>query len=392
MLRILNDISEGRGKMEDIDTLKKISEGMRTGSLCGLGQLTPGPVQAALRYFEEEFRQHIIDKRCHAGDCKILVRAKCTNACPAEVDIPGYVALIAQGRFSEALEVHRRRNPFAMICGRVCPAFCESKCRRADIDEPLAIRHVKRYMADHERENPWTPPRLDNLKSQKVAIIGAGPSGLTAALRLAQNGYPVTMFEKLPVAGGMMMVGIPEYRLPRDILKVEIENVIRAGVELKTNMALGKDFTVDSLMDKEGFSAVILAIGAHRSRRMGIPGEELPGVMHGTEFLKEMNMGQPPHMDGKRVAIIGGGAVAIDAARCAWRLGASKVHIIYRRTREDMPAWGDEVHHAMVEGIQFHFLNNPVRILGTDHVVGVECQAQHLGDFDMSRPPSSGSD
>ncbi len=208
--------------------------------LCGLGQLTPGPVLSALRYFEEEFRTHILEHRCPTGGCKVLTRARCINACPAEVDVPAFVALIAQRRYAEALEIHRKQNPFAMICGRVCPAFCEEKCRRADIGEPLAVRHVKRFMADHERHHPWTPPRVEGLKSQKVAIIGAGPAGLTAALRLAQLGYPVTVFEKLPVAGGMMAVGIPEYRLPRDILRVEIENILRAGVELKTNVASGQ--------------------------------------------------------------------------------------------------------------------------------------------------------
>jgi NADH-quinone oxidoreductase subunit F len=396
MLEILNNISEGRGKLEDIETLKNISEGMKEGSLCGLGQLTPGPVLSALRYFEDEFRTHILDKRCPAGACRMMVRARCTNACPAEVDVPAFVALIAQGRYAEALEVHRKRNPFAMICGRVCPAFCENKCRQSDIGEPLAIRHVKRFMADHEKDVPWTPPKLESLKSQKIAIIGAGPSGLTAGLRLAQLGYPITIYEKLPVPGGMMAVGIPEYRLPRDILNVEIENILRAGIELKLNQSLGVDFTVDTLLDEEKYSAVIIAIGAHNSRKLGIPGEELKGVIHGTEFLKEVNLGTPESVEGKRIAVIGGGAVAIDAARSAWRMGASQVHLVYRRTRDDMPAWGEEIHNATVEGIEFHFLTNPVRILGSTQVTGILCQAQRLGDFDKSarrRPiPIEGSE
>ncbi|HVN77746.1 MAG TPA: FAD-dependent oxidoreductase [Terriglobia bacterium] len=396
MLEVLTRISEGRGKLEDLDTLRAIGKGMQDGALCGLGQLTPGPVLSALRYFEDEFKTHILEHRCPTGGCKVLTRARCINACPAEVDVPAFVALIAQKRYAEALEIHRKQNPFAMICGRVCPAFCEEKCRRAEIGEPLAIRHVKRFMADHERHHPWTPARAEGLKSQKVAVVGAGPAGLTAALRLAQKGYPVTVFEKLPVAGGMMAVGIPEYRLPRDILRIEIENILRAGVELKTNMALGKDFTVDGLLDQQGFSAVILAIGAHKSHRMGLPGEDLPGVLHGTAFLKDVALGNPPNFGGKRVAVVGGGAVAIDAARMAWRFGSSKVHLVYRRTREDMPAWGDEIHQAAVEGIQFHFLTNPVRVLGADRVRGIECQAQKLGDFDRSarrRPvPIKGSD
>ncbi len=384
MLEVLTRISDGRGKLEDIDTLKRLAKGMTTGSLCGLGQLTPGPVMSALRYFEDEFRAHILEKKCAPGACKMLTRARCTNACPAGVNIPDYVALIAQGRYAEALEIHREKNPFAMICGRVCPAFCEDKCRREAIGEPLAVRHVKRFMADHEKDNPWTPQRSEALKSQKVAVIGSGPAGMTAALRLAQRGYPVTVFEKLNVAGGMMAVGIPEYRLPRPVLRMEIDNILRAGVEIQYNKSLGKDFTVDQLLDKYGFSAVILAIGAHKSRQMGIPGENLPGVLRGTEFLREVAIGTPPQFEGKRVAIIGGGAVAIDAARMALRYGGSKVHLIYRRTREDMPAWGEEVHAAAQEGILFHFLTNPIRILGDGHVTGIECQSQGLGDFDLS--------
>jgi NADH-quinone oxidoreductase subunit F len=384
MLEILTRISEGRGKMEDIDTLKTLAKGMRQGALCGLGQLTPGPLMSSLQYFEEEFRIHIEEKRCPSGACKMLTRAKCTNACPAEVDIPAYVALIAQGRYAQALEVHRERNPFAAICGRVCPAFCERKCRRADIGEPLAIRHVKRFMADHEIQVPWSPPRVDNLRSQKVAVVGSGPAGLTTALRLSQLGYPVTILEKLPVIGGMMVVGIPEYRLPRNILAAEIENIRRAGVDIVTGQELGKDFTVDQLLDQKGYSAVVLAIGAHQSRTMGIPGEDLEGVLHGTDFLRETNLGDPPVIEGKRVAIVGGGAVAIDAARMAWRLGASEIHLIYRRTREDMPAWGDEVEAADTEGINFHFLTNPTKVLGTDHVTGLECARQELTEFDNS--------
>ncbi|MCL5269468.1 MAG: FAD-dependent oxidoreductase, partial [bacterium] len=384
MLEVLTRISEGRGELTDLDRLRYLAKGMKSGALCGLGQLTPGPVMSALRYFEDEFLAHIVEKRCPSGACRMMVRAKCTNACPADVDVPAFVALTAQGRYAEALEVHRRKNPFAMICGRVCPAHCEMKCRRADVDEPVAIRHIKRFMADQEMNHPWTPARLEGLKSQKVAVIGAGPAGLTAALRLAQQGYPVTVFEKLNVAGGMMAVGIPEYRLPRDVLQMEIDNILRAGVELKLGQELGKDFTIDSLLAKKGFSAVILAVGAHKSRLMGLPGENLIGVLQGTTFLKNVCLGTPPDIRGKRVAVIGGGAVAIDAARTARRLGASRVHLVYRRSREDMPAWGDEVHAAGLEGINFHFLVNPIKILGSEQVTGMLCQAQRLGEFDLS--------
>lgn len=328
MLEILTRITEGLGRMEDLETIRETAKGMQTGSLCALGQLTPGPAMSALQYFEPEFKAHILDQQCPAGTCKTLVRSRCINACPAGIDVPSYVSLIAQGRYGEALEVHRERNPFALTCGRVCPAFCESECRRGDIDEPIAIRMVKRFMWDHEMERPWTPKKIEGPKTKKVAVVGAGPAGLTAALRLAQRGYPVTVFEELPVAGGMMVVGIPEYRLPRHILNKEIENIKRAGVEIRLNQGLGKDFTVDSLFDREGFGAVVLAIGVHKSRRLGITGEDLPGVIHGTQFLKDVALGPATVVE----AVAQGNvvAVAVDAYLKGQRVERPKYVTEYR--------------------------------------------------------------
>ncbi len=396
LLEVLTRITEGRGRLEDLDTIRTLAEGMENGALCALGQLTPGPINAALRYFEEEFRTHIIEKRCPAGACKELVRARCTNACPANVDVPSYVSLIAQGEYASALDIHRRTNPFALVCGRVCPAFCETRCRRGDIDEPIAIRAAKRFMADHELKNPWTPAVHGTPKAEKVAVIGAGPAGLTAALRLAQQGYGVTVFEKLPVAGGMMAVGIPEYRLPRDVLNAEIDNIRRAGVEIRCNQALGRDITLDSLLGQDGYQAVVLAVGAHRSGKLRIEGEEKRGVLPGAEFLREVALGRAPDLRGKRVGVVGGGNVAIDAVRTAWRLGASEVHVIYRRRKEDMPAYAEEIQAAEEEGAIFHFLTNPTRVLGEGEITGVECLKHTLGEFDRSgrrRPvPLSGSE
>ncbi len=384
LLEVLTRITEGKGTPADLDVIAGIANGMEAGALCALGQLTPGPVKAALRYFRDEFEAHILDKCCPAGVCPDLVRAPCTNSCPAGVDVPSYVALISQGNYAEALDVHRERNPFALVCGRICPAFCERRCRRGELDEPVAIRQLKRFMADQQIKNPWTPQRAEATKGERVAIIGAGPAGLTAALRLAQWGYPVTVYEAAPVAGGWMALGIPEYRLPRDVLNEEIENIKRSGAEIVLNTALGRDFTLDELFEKMDYKAVVLAIGAHSSRRLSVPGEDLDGVMHATQFLKDVSLGKPAPIKGKRVAVIGGGNSAIDSARVALRLGASDVTLVYRRTRNDMPAQAAEVEEAEEEGVHFQFLATPVAVLGDDQVTALKIQPQELGEFDRS--------
>jgi len=423
LLEILTRITEGRGERRDLAAIRELSTHMSSSSLCGLGQRTAGPVMSVLRFFEAEMLAHIDEQLCPAGQCQRLVRAKCVNTCPAGVDTPAYLALIAQGRYAEGLAVHRERNPFPIICGRACPAFCETKCRRAELDDPIAIRMTKRFMAEQESREPWTPEPLGNAEQRcvaaekKIAVIGSGPAGLTAALRLAQLGYGVIVFEKLPVPGGMMSCAIPEYRLPRQPLFLEIENIQRAGVEIRCHQALGKDFTLDDLLDRRGFAAVVLAIGAHCSRPLGIPGDDKPGVINGLDFLREVALescfrggtGAPPEsfqdsgktespgrdaraataipdLRGKRVGVVGGGDVAIDAARVALRLGAREVHVMYRRTGDDMPATHlpEEIEGALHEGVRFQTLVNPAEVLGETSVTGVRLVRQRLGEFDDS--------
>ncbi|MBN1314398.1 MAG: NADH-quinone oxidoreductase subunit NuoF [Anaerolineales bacterium] len=395
ILEILERICAGDGREGDIEQLEELCEQIRKASLCGLGQGAPNPVISTLKHFRHEYEAHIYEKRCPSGTCQQLTRASCVHACPAGVDSPAYLALVAQGRFAEGLAVHRDANPFALICGRVCPAFCESNCRRGLLDEPVSIRQVKRFMADQFYNTPWTPEKIGMDKNKSVAVIGAGPGGLTAALRLAQNGYSVTVFEKLPNPGGMMTYGIPEYRLPREPLFSEIDNICRAGVAIRCGEELGKDFTLQSLLD-DSYSAVVLALGAHKSQRMGIPGENMGGVYPGVEFLRNIALKNPVNVKNKQVFVIGGGDVAIDSARSAWRMGAKAVHVVYRREEKDMPAHREEIEAAQAEGIQFHFLVNPVEILGNGCVNTIRLQKQTLGDFDNSgrrRPqPLAGSE
>jgi heterodisulfide reductase subunit A len=319
----------------------------------------------------------------------------CKDACPAHIDVQGYVALIGQGKFAEALDLIRQTIPFPGVIGRVCNHPCEEACNRGEYDQPIAICALKRFVADVEEE-PAPLPAIETPRDQTVAVIGAGPAGLTASHDLALKGYQVTVFESLPVAGGMLAVGIPDYRLPRDVLDGEIDRIRRLGVEIKLNTPIG-GATGPSLDDlRRDFDAVFVSVGAHRERQLRIAGEDLAGVAPGAMFLRDLNLGQPVTI-GKRVAVVGGGNVAIDAARSALRLGAESVTIVYRRSRAEMPASAWEVEDAEEEGIQFHFLANPIRLLGeAGRVIGMECVRMELGEPDDSgrrRPiPIEGSE
>ncbi len=319
----------------------------------------------------------------------------CQATCPAGVHAQGYIALISQGKFKEAIELHRENNPLPLICGRVCPHPCEDECNRNELDEPIAIASLKRFVADFElehREEKVEP--FEVTSDKKIAVIGSGPAGLSVAYYLAKMGHSSTIFEALPVAGGMLAVGIPDYRLPKDILEAEIEYIEKKGVEIKLNKRLGEDFSIEDLK-KSGFDAIFLGTGAHASKKLVIPGEDLKGVIPGVDFLREINLGNKVEI-GKKVAVIGGGDVAIDAVRVSHRMG-SEAFILYRRTRKEMPAHESEIEDTEEEGIEIYYLVQPVKILGKNgKVVGIECIKMKLGEPDESgrrRPvPIKGSE
>jgi NADH-quinone oxidoreductase subunit F len=378
---ILESITEGQGQEEDIEKLTKMSELIKKTSLCGLGQTAPNPVLSTIRYFRDEYLAHIIDKQCPSLVCKRLTPSPCQLACPAGIDVPSYVALISHGRFAEALNLIREDNPLPSICGYVCFAPCEVQCRRKEIDNPISIKTLKRFVSDFVREQGGDGKRANIYRKEKVAVIGSGPAGLSAAYYLALEGYPVTVFEALPVLGGMLKVGIPRYRLPQEVLDFDIQAIAQTGVTFQTNSRIGKDLTLEDLKN-QGYQAFFLSTGAHRDLRLEVPGEELSGVFSGVEFLRQVSLDQKVSV-GKRLAVVGGGNAAVDAARTALRLG-SQVTILYRRTEVEMPAYAEEVAQARKEGVKIRFLTQPVKILGNGKVSGIVCQAMELGEPDAS--------
>lgn len=384
MLEILERICGGEGEMEDIQRLIDLGNFIKESSLCGLGQTAPNPVLSTISHFREEYVQHIRDRHCVAGVCPSLVLAPCLSACPAGVYVPGFVALVGEGRYAEALRLHRERNPFAAICARVCFHTCEVRCRRSSLDSPVAIRGVKRFMVDQEVviQRPEVRENAANA-AKKIAIVGAGPAGLTCAYFLARLGYKPIVLEREPRPGGMLVQAIPAYRLPRETLAREIRLIESLGVEIQTGQTLGKDFTLQSLRD-DGYEAIFLAVGAPEGVKLDMPGADAQGVTEAMDFLRTYNIrGSAPV--GKRVIVIGGGNAAIDAARTALRLGAENVTIVYRRTREQMPAYAEEIEQAQQEGITLRTLCAPETFtVAAGKVTGVICRPMTLGDYDRT--------
>ena len=386
MLEILERICAGQGCLCDIDRLEKLGRIIKDTAMCGLGQSAPNPVLSTIRFFREEYEDHILQHKCTAGVCGELVSSPCENTCPAGINIPGYMSLIATGDYMGAARIMLRDNPLSGICGRVCTHPCERRCRRGTVDEAMNICELKRFATDWAYRLGF--PSDEDLKpvahlDKSVAIIGAGPSGLTCGYYLARLGYKVDIYEAECRAGGVMTYGIPDYRLPQDILEREIHNIERAGVNIILNTKVGDDISFRSLYDK--YDAVFLAIGAQKALKLKIPGEELEGVYHGLDFLKRRFLKNDLDFTGKRVAIVGGGNTAIDSARTAVRLGAKEVVILYRREQEDMPADKVEIHDAMEEGVKLRTLVNPVELKGEDgKLKSVVLMKQSLGKFDVS--------
>jgi len=387
MWEILDDISSGHGTLDQVSLLEELAVVVKDASMCGLGQTASNPVLSTLRYFRSEYERHIVDKKCDAFVCKPLVGAPCQSACPIGTEAWRYVAHIARGEYVEAYRTIREANPFPSVCARVCDHPCEERCRLGTTgSRPVAIRALKRFITDRVDPAAYRPVRHAGTAMQvaKVAIVGSGPAGLTAAHYLSLEGYDVTVLEADDRPGGMLVSGIPSYRLRRDVLEKEIAALLDEHITLRCNTALGRDFTVQGLLD-EGYQAVFLALGAHKSRRLNIEGEDITGVYPALQFLKTFNL-RGERLAKGHVGVIGGGNSAVDAARVALRQeGVTGVTIFYRRTRQDMPALREEIAEALHEGVKLETLVSPVRIRSRDgHLTGIECVRNVLGEVDAT--------
>jgi len=394
----LDDIVEGRGEEGDVEFLVTLGRHITTISSCGLGKTAANPVLSTIRYFRDEYDAHILKKRCPAGACEALVHSPCQHACPAGIDVPAYVAFIGQGDYFKAVDVIREVNPFPATCGRICHRPCEQRCRRGEVDEPISIRYLKRYAADwvyvNRRELPEPYPVT---RTEKVAVVGAGPGGLTCAYFLAKMGYKTTVFEAGPRPGGMLAEGVPAFRLSTEVLRREVEHIEARGVEILCNSPIDHRHTLADLK-AEGFDAIFVAAGAAKNLKLGIAGEEeaKDGLLYGLDLLRDVKAGRSFRV-GERILIIGGGNIAIDAARTVLRKKARHVTIMYRRTREEMPAYPSELLEAEEEGVEFRFLVSPTRIESHNgKLTGARFARMTLGEPDESgrrRPvPIEGSE
>jgi NADH-quinone oxidoreductase subunit F len=397
LLDMVSDISIGKGASEDIDRLYHLSDGIKDTALCVWGETAQNAVSDSIKFFREEYEAHLKGKRCQPHFYQSVTSAPCQNACPAYCDPPSYIEAILERRFSQGRDTVMETIPLPGVLGRVCFHPCENACQRNKYDEPIAICQLKRVLADEVRNFPNMEQEVDGWKYKgrllreerkknpkaKVAIVGSGPAGLAVAYYLSLIGYRPTVFESLPVLGGMLRVGIPDFRLPQDILDEEIQEIADEGVEFKVNTRIGEDFTIDDLFN-DGYEAVFVAVGAHRGLKLGIPGEEegLNGYVDAASFLRRVSLGDETK-PGDKVVVIGGGSVAFDALRDCLRIGCAESHLAYRRTKEEAPAGLIEIHEAEQEGAIMHFLAAPLRILSENgQITGIELQRMEMGPPD----------
>jgi len=388
-LRILNAITEGNGSPEHLNLLDELGRMIRETSLCGLGQTAPSPVLTTLRHFREEYEDHILARRCSAGVCQELALSPCENSCPLRMNIPRFLELCQEGRIEDAFESIVLDNPLPASTGRVCQHPCDNRCRRKSFDEVVNMREVHRYVADtiylSERFEPIVR-RIISRKleptGRKIAVAGSGPTGLTAAFYLAMLGHDVTVFEEHSEAGGMLRFAIPEYRLPKSVLRRELDLIERIGVKMVLNTRIGLDLPLNELASQ--FDAVFISIGTWKESWLYLPGTELEGVYPALPFLESIAKLEKVSL-GSKVAIIGGGNAAIDSARTVLRMGATAT-ILYRRERNDMPAIDEEIQAAEEEGVRFVFQAAPHRILGgaDGSVKAIEIVKTRLGEYDKS--------
>ncbi|MFH1676718.1 MAG: NADH-ubiquinone oxidoreductase-F iron-sulfur binding region domain-containing protein, partial [bacterium] len=386
LYELLEDITDGRGTLKHLDLLEELALVVKDTTMCGLGQSAPNPVLSTLKYFRDEYIEHIWDKKCRAGVCTKLTGAPCQAACPLGTEPWRYVALLEKGDYNEAYRVIRDTNPFPSVCARVCNHPCESKCRlKTTGDEAIAIRTLKRFITDNADPSIYKPEIVKSRKAMpKVAVVGSGPAGLTSAHYLSLKGYKVNVFEAAKKPGGMLLNCIPDYRLPQKVLEKEVDSLLNENFTIECNKAMGKDFTVDDLFN-DGYKAVFLAIGAHKSMTLGIDGENVEGVFPSMKFLKTSGNSIEGLAKGT-VGVIGGGNSALDAARVALRQkGVESVTIFYRRTRTEMPAFEEEIEAAIEEGVKLITLVTPVEIVSEKgKLTGLKVIENSLGDFDSS--------
>ena len=382
LTKLISQVLDGTASMETIDIIEKTARSIVNTADCAIGRDAARLVVDGLEGFRDDYEEHVLHHRCLAG---LQNAVPCVSLCPAGVDIPGYMALVGEGRCADAVRLIRKDNPFPTACAYICEHPCEARCRRNMIDDAINIRGLKRYAVDHAGDVPQ--PACAESTGKSVAIVGGGPSGLSCAYYLALMGHKVTIFEERKKLGGMLRYGIPSYRFPREKLDAEIESILSLGIETRTGVTVGKDIWVEKL--QQDYDCVYIAIGAHQDKKVGIPGEDSRNVMSAVALLRAIGDNHMPNFKGKQVVVIGGGNVAMDVTRSSIRLGAKKVTCVYRRRMEDMTALPDEITGALAEGAELMTLAAPVRIESDEDGVAkaLWVQPQLIGEADKSGRP-----